>query len=186
LRLEAHGQTAHAARAHLGDNAILRAARDIRRLEGLTFEREDPYLGATALNVTTIEGGTARNVIPDRCAFHLDIRTTPAYTHDELTRQVAALVESEVHVHSDRIVPVATPPEARIVQACRAALPEAEPFGSPTASDWIELPRGLPAVKIGPGKSQRSHTPEERIRVTALPEAVDGYRAIVRAYFGGA
>jgi acetylornithine deacetylase len=182
LRLEAHGQTAHAARAHLGDNAIVRAARDIQRLEGVRFDRDDPYLGRPTLSVTTIEGGTARNVIPDRCTLHLDIRTTPAYTHDEITAQVAARVESAVHVHSGRIIPVATPPDARIVQACRAALPTAEPFGSPTASDWIELP-DLPVVKIGPGQSERSHTPQERIRVTALPEAVAGYRAIVEAYF---
>lgn len=182
LRVEARGQTAHAARAHLGDNAILRAARDLARLDGLTLGDADPYLGPPTLTVTTIEGGTARNVVPDRCTFHLDIRTTPAQAHAAVTRQIAALLESDVHVHSDRIVPVATPEEARIVRACRAALPGAAPFGSPTASDWIEVP-GLPVVKIGPGRSERSHTPEERIAVAELPRAVDAYRRIVQAYF---
>jgi acetylornithine deacetylase len=184
LRVEAHGQTAHAARAHLGDNAILRAARDLARLDGLTLGDADPHLGPPTLAVTTIEGGTARNVVPDHCTFHLDIRTTPALAHDAVTRRLAGLLESDVHVHSDRIIPVATPEDARIVQACRAALPDAAPFGSPTASDWIEVP-DLPVVKIGPGRSERSHTPGERIAVAELPRAVDAYRRIVQAYFAG-
>ena len=45
LNATAHGQTAHAARAHLGDNAIFRAARDLQQLAGYTFERADPFLG---------------------------------------------------------------------------------------------------------------------------------------------
>lgn len=184
LKLHAHGSSAHAGRAHLGDNAISRAARDIQRLDALTLDREDPHLGTPLVSVTTIEGGTARNVIPDRCTFAVDIRTTPAYTHDEIVAEVEALVESEVEVHSDRFVPVATDTDARIVQACRAALPDAEPFGSPTASDWIFL-HDIPVVKIGPGRSTRSHTANERIAIAEVERAVDAYKAIIQAYFEG-
>lgn len=182
LKLHAHGTSAHAGRAHLGDNAISRAARDIQRLEQLTLDRADPHLGMPLVSVTTIEGGSARNVIPDRCTFAVDIRTTPAYTHKEIIEQVDALVESEVEVYSNRFIPVATDENARIVQAACAARPDAAPFGSPTASDWIYL-HDVPVVKLGPGRSTRSHTAGERIDIAEVERAVEIYKAIVRAYF---
>ncbi|MDX1546303.1 MAG: M20/M25/M40 family metallo-hydrolase [Rhodothermales bacterium] len=183
LHVHAHGKAAHAARAHLGENALYRAARDLLRLEQHRFDREDPFLGRPTLTPTTIEGGTVRNVVPDHCAFYVDIRSTPAYTHAELTEEVAALVESEVRVHSDRLIPCATDPDARIVRACLRALPGAAPFGSPTVSDWIFL-NDVPTVKIGPGDSRLSHTGEENIAVEEVARAVAAYKAIITTYFG--
>jgi acetylornithine deacetylase len=182
LEVEAHGKTAHAARAHLGDNAITRAARDVARLACYAFERTDSLLGPPTANVTRIEGGTAKNVIPDRCRMTLDVRSVPAYTHAELTAELADLLEGEVSVYSERIVPTATPHDARIVRACRRALPEAEPFGSPTTSDWIFL-RDLPVVKIGPGDSALSHTAVEHVEEAEVERAVSVYRSIIRYYF---
>ncbi len=182
LKLHARGRSAHAARAHLGDNAIVRAARDVLALQRLTFDRADPFLGPPTVNVTMIEGGTKNNVIPDRCTLTLDIRSTPTYTHEELTEYIARHVESDVEVYSKRLIPVATPLDARIVQACRTALPEAEPFGSPTASDWIFL-ADVPTVKIGPGESPLSHTADEHIAVAEVEQAVAVYKRIIRAYF---
>ncbi len=184
LKCEARGQTAHAARAHLGDNAILKAARDLVTLGSFAFDRHDPLLGAPTVTPTVVSGGTASNVVPDRCGFTLDIRSTPAYTHDELIALFDRALESDVHVHSKRIVPVRTDHDARIVQACQQALPDATPFGSPTTCDWIFL-SDVPTVKIGPGPSERSHTPHEHIALADVEAAARGYEAIVRAYFGG-
>jgi acetylornithine deacetylase len=182
LRIHTEGRTAHAARAHLGENAIYKAAEDIGRLQRLVFDREDPFLGRTTLTVTMIQGGTARNVVPDRCVFDVDIRSVPAYTHEELIERVQREVSSRVEVHSSRFIPVATSPDTRLVQACRHALPGRPLIGSPTASDWIFL-ADVPTVKIGPGPSPRSHTPDEHIEIEALFEAVAGYKRIVEAYF---
>ena len=182
LRVEAQGKTAHAARAHLGQNAIVAAARDIERVITLDFDREDIFLGYPTITVTAITGGSARNVVPDRCTFTLDIRSTPVYTHKELIDIVQNALESKVHVHSERIVPVATGVNERIVQACLRAIPEIEPIGSPTASDWIFL-ADVPTVKIGPGSSQLSHTPEEHIPIAEVQRAVEVYRSIIEAYF---
>ena len=182
LKATAHGRSAHAARAHLGDNAIVRAARDVLRLSEYRFTRPDPYLGLPTLSVTTVEGGTARNVVPDQCTFYIDVRTTPAYDHDALADELSSLIESSVEIHSKRFIPVSTSPDARIAQACRQALPDSEPFGSPTASDWIFL-HDVPTVKLGPGRSERSHTPDEHIAVRDLYDAVDAYVRIIRAYF---
>jgi acetylornithine deacetylase len=182
LKMISHGKTAHAARSHLGVNAIEMAARDVQRVTGITFDRVHPFLGETTLTPTTIEGGSARNVVPDRCVVYLDIRTTPVYSHAELTSMLAPIVESEMSVHSDRLVPVDTDPSESIVQACISANPGATPFGSPTLSDWIYL-SGTPAVKMGPGNSDLSHTANEHIAVTELEKSVDIYRNAIKHFF---
>ncbi len=85
-------------------------------------------------------------------------------------------------MHSKRIVPASTLPDARIVLACTQAIPGAQPFGSPTTSDWIHL-TDVPTVKIGPGPSERSHTPHEHIEIDELLRGVNVYKAIIKAYF---
>jgi len=184
LRLTARGRSAHAARPHLGANAILVAMEDIERLGMLRFE-EEPYLGSPTLTVTTIQGGSARNVVPETCEFYLDIRTTPRYAHEDVIQLIRETVQSKVEVHSRRFVPVSTPESTRIARACLRALPDAAPFGSPTASDWIFL-HDVPTVKLGPGSSELSHTPRESIATAEVRRAVDVYREVVLTYFGTA
>lgn len=182
LKVHACGTAAHAGRPHLGENAIPRAMEAIRQLDDVTLNREDPYLGVPTKTVTTIEGGSAHNVIPEHCVFTVDIRTTPAYTHGEIVELIRDAVDAEVEVYSDRLVPCSTPEDARIVRAAAAALPDASPFGSPTSSDWVFL-HNVPAVKLGPGQSERSHTGGERIDVAEVERAVTVYRDLIQAYF---
>ncbi|HRR09357.1 MAG TPA: M20/M25/M40 family metallo-hydrolase [Rhodothermales bacterium] len=182
LNLHARGRTAHAARGHLGVNAITIAAKDILTLSGFRFDREDPYLGFSTLHVTMIEGGKAHNIIPDHVWMKVDIRSTPAYDHDEMALMVQEMVASEVEIHSKRIIPVGTKPEAAIVQACLKAMPTATLFGSPTASDWIFL-KDIPTVKIGPGFSELSHTPDEHVELVEVLRGVNVYRDIIKTYF---
>lgn len=182
LKIHVHGTAAHAARAHLGENAISGAMDVIRQLGGVSLDREDPYLGAPTKTVTTIDGGSAHNVVPEHCVFTLDIRTTPAYRHDEIIERVRSAVDAEVKVHSQRLVPCSTPEDASVVRAAQTAVPNADLFGSATSSDWVFL-HDVPTVKLGPGHSERSHTSEERIAVGDVERAVDIYRDLIRAYF---
>lgn len=182
LKIHVHGTSAHAGRSHLGTNAITKAVEAVRDVEALSLDRMDPYLGAPTVTVTLIEGGSANNVVPEHCVFTVDIRTTPAYSHDEIVSIVREQIDGEVEVYSDRLVPCATSEDARIVSAATTALPNAEPFGSPTCSDWVFL-HDVPAVKLGPGSSERSHTAEEQIEIAEVRRAVDVYRDLVEAYF---
>ena len=186
LTATAHGRTAHAARAHLGTNALTVAARDLLTVDGFAFEKSDALLGAPTVTATIVKGGTAKNVVPDRCTFTLDVRSTPAYTHADLTALFRDTLESEVAVHSERLVPCSTAPDARIARAATSALTDldldATPFGSPTASDWVFV-HDVPAVKLGPGRSELSHTADEHVEITQLTRAVEVYRRIIRHYF---
>lgn len=185
LKIHAHGTSSHAGRPHLGENAISRAMQALQKIKAITLDRDDPHVGTPSISPTTIEGGTARNIIPEHCVVALDIRTTPAYTHDEIIATVQDAVASvpgiEVEVYSNRFFPCGTPSDSRIQQACEAAS-GAAPIGSPTASDWIFV-RDVPAVKMGPGDSSRSHTGGERIPVAEVERAVAVYRRVIQSYF---
>jgi len=181
LKLHVRGEAAHAGRSHLGTNAITGAAEALRQLEALDLDREDPYLGTPDVTVTQIEGGSAKNVVPEHCVCTVDVRTTPAYTHDEIVSIVEEAVDADVEVYSDRLVPCSTPESERIAAAAQRAT-DAAPFGSPTCSDWVFL-HDVPAVKLGPGPSPRSHTADERIDVAEVERAVSVYRTLIRGYF---
>ena len=86
IQLVFHGRAAHSGFPHLGRNAIEPAARAIAALAELraTMERERPAHGEhfpevpyAALNVGVVQGGSAANVIPDRCTVQLGIRLLP-------------------------------------------------------------------------------------------------------------
>ena len=55
-----------------------------------------------------------------------------------------------------------------------------ELFGSPTSSDQTLL--SIPSVKIGPGMSERSHTPDEYIYLDELKGGLTGYIQLLEHY----
>ncbi|MFK7909193.1 MAG: M20 family metallopeptidase, partial [Akkermansiaceae bacterium] len=80
------GKAAHASQPELGENAILKLARALDRLDkkltpalkGYTH----PILGHSTLNVGTIRGGKQPNIVPDFASAQIDIRTTPSLHND--------------------------------------------------------------------------------------------------------
>jgi acetylornithine deacetylase len=181
LRCTSHGKAAHAAHAHLGENAIHKAARDISRLAAVEFEAHEG-LGATRAHVTQITGGLARNQVPDRCEFFVDLRTTPNLDHTAVIAEIGARLESEVAVHSHRYEPVATNASELVVRAALEAAKASASVGSATTSDWALL-KGIPAVKVGPGNTNRSHRPNEYLLLSELEAGATFYSRFVHTYF---
>lgn len=181
LELVAHGDAAHAAHARrLGArNAVLGLARDLVNLAGLDLGPEHPQLGRATCEPTQLRGGTARNVVPAEAAVILDIRTVPGEDPGALVERLRARCESEVRVLSDRLKPCGTDPAADVVQAAKTVRPEARLYGSPTLSDWVYF-RDYPAVKVGPGNSDRSHRPDEFLYENELRAGAAFYRATLR------
>lgn len=181
LEATAEGRTAHAARPAEGINAISIAARDIVAVESVALDREHPFLGRSTAAVTVVRAGDRHNVIPDRCEFTIDVRYTPSYAAAELVERFAAVMRSKLRVRSERLRPVETDADSAIARALRTASPAIQFFGSPTMSDWVYL-RDVPAIKIGPGDSERSHTPDEWVALDHVRRAVTLYRDAARAF----
>ncbi|MBD2715504.1 M20 family metallo-hydrolase [Microvirga sp. STR05] len=166
----AHGRTGHAAREE-GENALYKALDDVQRLRNYRFERVSELLGPVKLTVTQLQAGTQHNVVPDRCTFVADVRTNELYTNPEVVELVRGLIGAEVtprstHLNSSRI-PLTHPLVQRGVALGRRT------FGSVTLSDQSMMP--FTTVKIGPGDSARSHTPDEYILLSEIRAGMQGY-----------
>lgn len=175
LDCTAKGISGHAARNE-GINAIYRAIEDIGLLRNFHFEKVSPVLGDIKISVTQISAGTQHNVIPDRCTFVADVRTTDAYTNKEIADIIAAQLSSEVVPRSTRLSASVIAESHPLV--CAAVALGAEKFISPTMSDRALL-NGIPALKIGPGDSARSHTADEYIFEDEIVRAIDFYQQLI-------
>ena len=162
-------------------NAITALARDLTRLDGLVNERTHPILGRTTVTPTMLSAGVSRNVTPPAAKAVLDIRSTPAWPHDQLAVALKERLECELVITSDRLVPCETPARSRLLDTLRAARPALKTFGSPTCSDWVFV-RHLDAVKCGPGTSRRSHTADESVDLPEVTAARALYAAVAQEY----
>ncbi len=170
LDCTAHGVAGHAAR-DIGVNAIDIALKDIQWLHSYRFGKTSALLGDVKMTVTGISGGIQHNVIPDRCTFYVDIRVTDCYTHEEILSTIRSNIASAVEPRSMRLRPSIIEETHVLVQSARKL--GVPCFASPTMSDQALVP--VPSVKIGPGKSERSHTPDEFILLEELRRGIDGY-----------
>lgn len=174
LDVNAHGKAGHAARNE-GENAIYKALNDIQWFRDYRFSKESPLLGPVKISVTQVNAGTQHNVVPDICSFVVDIRSNECYSNEELFQEICSHIQSEAKARSFRLnsshIDAKHPFVKRAVELGRT------PFGSPTLSDQALM--RFPSVKIGPGKSSRSHTADEYIRVSEIEEAIGMYIKIL-------
>jgi acetylornithine deacetylase len=171
LECTAHGATGHAAR-QTGENAIYKAITDIEWFRTARIGEESAMLGPVTMTVTQIDAGSQHNVVPDRCHFVVDVRTTDICTNERTLDIVRAHVQCDVVPRSMRLRPSRIDLGHPIIATARELL--VPMFGSPTMSDQALLPSHIPSVKIGPGMSERSHTPDEYIEIRELHDGIDG------------
>ena len=174
LDVTAHGKAGHAARDE-GENAIYKALDDIQWFRNYRFPKESSFLGPVKMSVTQVNAGTQHNVVPDICTFVVDIRSNECYSNEELFQEICSHIQSEAKARSFRLNSSHIDAEHPFVK--RAVELGRTPFGSPTLSDQALM--HFPSVKIGPGKSSRSHTADEYIRVSEIEEAIGIYIKIL-------
>lgn len=171
LDCEARGLSGHAARKE-GVNALYAAIQDITWITEFHFPEKSDLLGEVGMCVTQIQAGTQHNVVPDRCTFVVDVRTNEKYTNEKVLEIVEHNTVSRVTPRSLRLNSSSIPLDHPIVQRGIAlGLPY---YGSPTLSDQA-LMTGFPTLKLGPGKSRRSHTADEFIRVEEIQHGIATY-----------
>lgn len=166
----AHGESGHAARNE-GVNAIYAAMDDIAWFRTFQFPKESSFLGPVKMSVTMIEAGSQHNVVPARCQYVVDVRSTDCYSNLEILDIIRSHVQSDVSPRSTRLNPSTIAPEHPIVQAGLRLGKQV--YGSPTMSDQALLP--IPSLKVGPGDSARSHSADEYIYLQEIEAGVAFY-----------
>lgn len=174
------GQAAHAGiRPEAGHNAIAAASRAVAAMR---LGRLDPE---TTANVGRIEGGTAANVVAERCFVELETRSLDDTRAGEV---VSEMVDALAEAATDSECDVETSVErlfqgyrlARTtpaVEVAAAALRECdiEPVFINTGggSDAnVFIPAGLSVVNLANG-TERNHQPDESVTVEALETMLD-------------
>ena len=171
LRYEiiAKGKLAHSAYPELGHSAIhslLDALRDIRAIP----LPSDAILGQSTLNVGTIHGGRAPNVVADEARAEIMFRLVGDAAP---LRAVVASAAERNNV------------EAREVLHCSAVhLSAMEGLATTVVAFTTDIPTfngawGKPFL-LGPGSIDDAHTAEERIDKKELSDAVGIYAQMVR------
>jgi len=166
----AYGKSGHAARNE-GENAIYKALKDIEWFRTFQFPNVSETLGPVKMSNTIIHAGSQHNVVPDRCEFTVDVRTTDAYSNEQAFEIIKQHVSCELKPRSFRLKPSSIPKDHPIVKAGLAL--GRLTYGSPTTSDQALM--NFSSLKLGPGDSARSHTADEFIYINEIKEGVELY-----------
>jgi len=180
LDCTAQGRTGHAARNE-GLNAIELAVDDIAWFRSKPFTRTSPVLGGVQMTVTQVQAGQQHNVVPDVCTYVVDVRVPDVYTHEEVLEAVRMNVRSVVEPRSMRLRSSAIDANHPLVLAgVRQGL---STYGSPTMSDMALMPP-IAKLKIGPGDSARSHTPNEWLGLDELDNGLTIMHRLTTEFLG--
>jgi acetylornithine deacetylase len=190
LRAICRGHAAHSAFPAQGVNAIHLATDLVQRIRSMQHDiqthgaRDAAYaVPYTTLHVGVMHGGTAINIIPDRCELEIEIRNLAA---DDPTAIVARLRDEGARIAAEATAPgfvptvgvdvsnaypgLETPADADVVMLAAALTGEHErikvAFG--TEGGLFSGQLGIPTVVCGPGSIDQAHKPDEFLAVDQL------------------
>ncbi len=171
LRYEitARGKLAHSAYPELGHSAIhslLDVLGDVRKVA----LPQDRVLGPATLNVGTIAGGRAPNVVADEARAEIMFRTVgdPGSLREGVANAVTGRAEAHEVLHTPAVMLGAFDGLAQTTVAFTTDIPA-------LMGAW-----GEPFL-IGPGSIHLAHTAEERVPKRELVEAVEIYSRMTMA-----
>lgn len=186
LRIGFEGRAAHSGYPHLGRSAIEPAGRAIVALaelrRALELERPAhaelfPEVPFPALNVGTVHGGRASNVIPDRCELELGIRLLPGMSAPDMAERVADAIRSagsepftlEQVTESPAMVLDQDAPLHRTLSHM-VGQHGSHSVMFATDAGWLQR-AGFRCVVFGPGSIEVAHRPNEFLPVAEFRRA---------------
>jgi acetylornithine deacetylase/succinyl-diaminopimelate desuccinylase-like protein len=180
-------------------NAITSMSRFLLRIQEVLPDLEHPLAGRPTVNAAIIEGGSAPNVVPDRCIVDIDRRIVPGETSPEAVlapfERVADEIRAEhpevdlsfdLHLWTDA---AEADPGSPIAVASRAAVavetgeePPDDGFTGITDARFYLNDAGIPAVLLGPGSLGVAHTANESVATQDLVTAARIYARVFSAF----
>jgi acetylornithine deacetylase len=192
-----HGRAAHSSRPEDGANAVYAMARVVQLIE--QFHREalaarpaDPLCGASTACVTTIQGGTGPNTIPDLATIDVDRRLCPDETPEAAYSELVAWLDERAALGECRLEHHAPWMQSRgmhfaanrewaeqLAAIVRTVGVESRLMGVPYGTNAASIAAaGIPTAVLGPGSIAQAHTVDEWIAVEQLELAVEIYYRI--------
>ncbi|WP_229521527.1 M20 family metallopeptidase [Paenibacillus monticola] len=199
LRISLFGRSAHGSMPHLGLNAVegMTEIMAILHRHSLEWKAVDPVLGTSSLSVNRIEGGIQTNVIPDRCAIDVDIRTVPPLDHAQLLAQIELKLQDIQQLHPeyrfqvesvlDRSSVYTDPTQLLIRTALDISGEAAEQVQGVsyyTDGSVLHDHGRLPILIYGPGDQRLAHQPDEWVDIEAYLQSISFYRELAIRFLG--
>ena len=167
LVVRTEGQAAHSAYPHLGRSATLQLAKLLAELDTLALPKDD-LLGETTVNIGSIVGGVADNVVAPSAEARLMMRlVTPVETVMPIIERWAAgraTIEWSIMVPPVRLGVLDGFPTS--VAAFATDIPELGAWGTP--------------YLFGPGSIHVAHREDEFVDLDELAAAADTYERLAR------
>jgi acetylornithine deacetylase len=185
-RITIHGKEAHSALPAQGMSAIYAAAHLVSAIEELsqqlTMETHDLFEPSfTTVNIGTIGGGSAKNIIPGRADLLVEWRPIPGLSPDRIPTTIRAMIGNlerrypglrgslEVLRQEAGFETAADSPLVRLVEDVTGQPATSIAFGS-EASAWSAITEEV--VVFGPGDMRTAHSDRECVSVAELTVAV--------------
>ncbi len=172
-RATVRGRSAHGSMPHLGDSAIHRMARVLPHLEPYSHPKD--VLNEVTVNLGTIHGGVAPNVVADACTVDLDCRNPPSKTKAEvetILHRAFAAAKEDVALELYHEVPAAAvafdAPHVRLLASLAGTEVVAVTYATEMAWYAAHNPH---CVVFGPGETARIHIPDERVSLAETVRA---------------
>ena len=176
------GKSAHSGYPHLGLNAIepvghlieaLKKFRTDLQTESPPSNEHFPDVPFVALNIGTILGGTAANIVPDRCVLACSLRLLPGMDTDSMIHRVRRVVDDALGDSPfDFVVTHQTPPlllekQSVIYEMLTKQIGQTETFSASYATDagWLQS-LGMECAIFGPGSIETAHRPNESLPIS--------------------
>ncbi|HWQ52778.1 MAG TPA: M20/M25/M40 family metallo-hydrolase [Bryobacteraceae bacterium] len=165
--IEARGRMAHSAYPELGESAILKLLDTLETLRRIELPVDD-VLGPATLNIGTIAGGRAPNIVPDSARAEVMIRlvNNSAGIRAAVARAAEGRAEARPVLEIPAVRLGSVPGIPTTVVAYTTDIPA---FGGAWGQPFL----------IGPGSIHVAHTLEERVPKSELLEAVNIYQHMV-------
>ena len=199
VEVRTRGRAAHGSRPADGRDAILHMGRILARLEAVDAALQagapHPLLGNPSLHASTIHGGQAHSIYPDRCVLHFERRTITGEPPDAGLNEVRAALAELGRDDADfdaAARPMMTRPPHEIAgdhPVCRALGQVLRNRGLDAAaagmSFWTDAAilgrAGTPAVLFGPAGAGL-HGPEEYVRIDSVRVCRDVLADLIRTF----
>jgi succinyl-diaminopimelate desuccinylase len=169
------GKSGHSARPWLADNAITRAAAGIGALAAIApVEHEfGELVYKEVVSVVGVEGGIARNVIPDNASAQVNMRYAPGTPAAEAEQRLHSLCDPHGALTIDANAPSGPVADGKLVdQLVTAGNLDIAPKQAWTPVAEFGLV-GVRAVNFGPGDPALAHMRDERVEIAALDRCYD-------------
>jgi len=177
LQVETEGKSAHSGYPDRGSSAIEPAAEIVCALAKLRRQLVEervassphfPRVPYTAMNIATIRGGSAVNVIPDACSIELGVRLLPGVDATEVTERIREAICGAVGesgwtlLHGNVSPPLEVATDAPIHVGLCNHLGVDTAGSTDFSSDGGTLANlGFDCLLYGPGSIEVAHRPNE-------------------------